>query len=377
MLARARWMGHDLGRPHVLLAVSLEELADRESGSQRLQATDLVRTEVLRLAPGRPAARAAGPAAVALPRSAPPTSEEALDLAERRKRIASLLASGHVTVGVGRHHPGIGGLALSTARRSRRSRSVGRCWAATARSTSSTLGVQRLLFQLRDNPSWPRFMTTCSASSRRTTSARAPSWSTRSKRSSNATATTSGRPSGCTCTATRCSTAWTARNGARRGPGRRRDAPGAASCTKDRPRIGRRGSTGPLRRRIIGHPALGEMPIMPALNDDSADRSGWSSRRPPPTDPFVNLQFTDIMGLVKTVSMPSPQARRRDRPRLWFDGSSVEGFARIHESDMYLQPIFRRSARSRGTVATTRRPRCSATSTRRTASRSTATRARS
>ena len=29
MLARARWMGHDLGRPHVLLAVSLEEQADR------------------------------------------------------------------------------------------------------------------------------------------------------------------------------------------------------------------------------------------------------------------------------------------------------------------------------------------------------------
>ena len=52
MLARARWMGHDLGRPHVLLAVSLEEQADRASGSQRLQAADLVRTEVLRLAPG-------------------------------------------------------------------------------------------------------------------------------------------------------------------------------------------------------------------------------------------------------------------------------------------------------------------------------------
>ena len=35
MLARARWMGHDLGRSHVLLAVSLEEPTDRPSGSQR------------------------------------------------------------------------------------------------------------------------------------------------------------------------------------------------------------------------------------------------------------------------------------------------------------------------------------------------------
>ncbi|MCC7369887.1 MAG: type I glutamate--ammonia ligase [Chloroflexi bacterium] len=53
---------------------------------------------------------------------------------------------------------------------------------------------------------------------------------------------------------------------------------------------------------------------------------------------FVNLQFTDIMGLVKTVSIPSHKLEDAIDHGLWFDGSSVEGFARIHESDMYLQP---------------------------------------
>ncbi len=53
---------------------------------------------------------------------------------------------------------------------------------------------------------------------------------------------------------------------------------------------------------------------------------------------FVNLQFTDIMGLVKTVSIPIHKFEDAMDYGLWFDGSSVEGFARIHESDMYLQP---------------------------------------
>jgi glutamine synthetase len=53
---------------------------------------------------------------------------------------------------------------------------------------------------------------------------------------------------------------------------------------------------------------------------------------------FVNLQFTDIMGLVKTVSIPTHKLEDAIDHGLWFDGSSVEGFARIHESDMYLQP---------------------------------------
>ena len=53
---------------------------------------------------------------------------------------------------------------------------------------------------------------------------------------------------------------------------------------------------------------------------------------------FVNLQFTDIMGLVKTVTIPLHKFQDAVEHGLWFDGSSVEGFARIHESDMFLRP---------------------------------------
>src|SRR4051794_21131123 len=53
---------------------------------------------------------------------------------------------------------------------------------------------------------------------------------------------------------------------------------------------------------------------------------------------FVNLQFTDIMGLVKTVTVPAHKLPDALEHGLWFDGSSVEGFARIHESDMFLRP---------------------------------------
>jgi glutamine synthetase len=53
---------------------------------------------------------------------------------------------------------------------------------------------------------------------------------------------------------------------------------------------------------------------------------------------FVNLQFTDIMGLVKTVTIPFHKFSDAVGDGLWFDGSSVEGFARIHESDMFLRP---------------------------------------
>jgi glutamine synthetase len=53
---------------------------------------------------------------------------------------------------------------------------------------------------------------------------------------------------------------------------------------------------------------------------------------------FVNLQFTDVLGLVKTVTIPLHKFGDAIESGLWFDGSSVEGFARIHESDMYLKP---------------------------------------
>src|ERR671937_1292603 len=53
---------------------------------------------------------------------------------------------------------------------------------------------------------------------------------------------------------------------------------------------------------------------------------------------FVSLQFTDIMGVVKNVHIPFHKFNDAVEHGLWFDGSSVEGFARIHESDMFLDP---------------------------------------
>lgn len=53
---------------------------------------------------------------------------------------------------------------------------------------------------------------------------------------------------------------------------------------------------------------------------------------------FVNLQFTDITGMVKNVTIPVAQFADCLDHGVWFDGSSIEGFARIAESDMYLVP---------------------------------------
>jgi len=53
---------------------------------------------------------------------------------------------------------------------------------------------------------------------------------------------------------------------------------------------------------------------------------------------FVNLQFTDIVGIVKSVTIPVAELDVVLEGGQWFDGSSVLGFARIAESDMYLVP---------------------------------------
>jgi len=53
---------------------------------------------------------------------------------------------------------------------------------------------------------------------------------------------------------------------------------------------------------------------------------------------FINLQFSDIVGIVKQVTIPTHQWPEAVENGVWFDGSSVEGFARIAESDMYLKP---------------------------------------
>jgi glutamine synthetase len=53
---------------------------------------------------------------------------------------------------------------------------------------------------------------------------------------------------------------------------------------------------------------------------------------------FISLQFTDVTGAVKSLDIPISQIERAVKEGVWFDGSSVEGFSRIQESDMRLIP---------------------------------------
>ena len=53
---------------------------------------------------------------------------------------------------------------------------------------------------------------------------------------------------------------------------------------------------------------------------------------------FIELQFTDVGGAVKNVTIPREELAATLNHGIWFDGSSIEGFARIAESDMHLVP---------------------------------------
>jgi len=53
---------------------------------------------------------------------------------------------------------------------------------------------------------------------------------------------------------------------------------------------------------------------------------------------FITLQFTDLLGVIKEVIVPAKELEDALRDGLWFDGSSIEGFARIQESDLFLKP---------------------------------------
>ncbi|KMY49533.1 type I glutamate--ammonia ligase [Peribacillus loiseleuriae] len=53
---------------------------------------------------------------------------------------------------------------------------------------------------------------------------------------------------------------------------------------------------------------------------------------------YIRLQFTDILGTVKNVEIPVSQLNKALDNKMMFDGSSIEGFVRIEESDMLLQP---------------------------------------
>ncbi|MBD7909466.1 type I glutamate--ammonia ligase [Sporosarcina gallistercoris] len=53
---------------------------------------------------------------------------------------------------------------------------------------------------------------------------------------------------------------------------------------------------------------------------------------------FIRLQITDILGMIKSVEIPVTQLEKALDNKMMFDGSSIEGFTRIEESDMYLVP---------------------------------------
>ena len=155
MLARARWMGHDLTRPHVVLAVAADDevtSGGRGSETRRMRASDLLRTELVRLNPGALVREQQGTLAVALPRGKLPLREEAVRLAERlRQQLSNLVAPSHITIGVGRSHHGLGGLAHAY-REAEQALAIARALLGGGRTVHfEDLGVQRLLFQLRDN----------------------------------------------------------------------------------------------------------------------------------------------------------------------------------------------------------------------------------
>lgn len=51
---------------------------------------------------------------------------------------------------------------------------------------------------------------------------------------------------------------------------------------------------------------------------------------------FIRLQFTDLLGTIKNVEIPVSQLEKALDNKMMFDGSSIEGYVRIEESDMYL-----------------------------------------
>ncbi len=53
---------------------------------------------------------------------------------------------------------------------------------------------------------------------------------------------------------------------------------------------------------------------------------------------FIRLQFTDLLGTIKNVEIPVSQLEKALENKMMFDGSSIEGYVRIEESDMYLYP---------------------------------------
>ena len=67
---------------------------------------------------------------------------------------------------------------------------------------------------------------------------------------------------------------------------------------------------------------------------------------------FLRLQFTDVMGVLKNVEIPRSQFEKALDGDIMFDGSSIQGFTRIEESDMLLVPDRRPSRSTPGATRT-------------------------
>ena len=53
---------------------------------------------------------------------------------------------------------------------------------------------------------------------------------------------------------------------------------------------------------------------------------------------FIKLWFTDVLGFLKGMAITDDELEKALKEGMGFDGSSIEGFARIEESDMLAMP---------------------------------------
>ena len=92
-----------------------------------------------------------------------------------------------------------------------------------------------------------------------------------------------------------------------------------------------------LARLVGGRPWRGP-PILGRIADSMDSRAAILERAEREGVRFLRLQFTDILGVIKNVEVPDRQFAEALDGGVMFDGSSIEGFVRIEESDMYLKP---------------------------------------
>lgn len=77
---------------------------------------------------------------------------------------------------------------------------------------------------------------------------------------------------------------------------------------------------------------------------------------------FVRLWFTDVLGFLKSVAVAPAELEQAFDEGIGFDGSAIEGFARVYESDMIAKPDRVPSRSCRGAPRPPARRGCSATS---------------